>query len=161
MDKAKLTLQNLKVVFYNPEDEGFGTTITVDVTDKDVQKNIEAWVKENNIGKDTPGVPKFKTYKPEEGDEVVQYAFNLNEYTKYGSTEGLTKDDIGYGAVVDIIARAYEWNNKFGQGVSQSATAIVIRKGKSGGNDDDLAELLGDAGDSEATTEIKAEDIPF
>lgn len=158
MDKGKLTLKNAKVIFFNPVDEGFGTTITIDATDEEVRKNITAWVEENKIGKN-PGVPKFKTYKPDDGEETVQFSFNLNDKTKYGSTEGLTKDDIGWGAVVDITARAYEWDNKFGKGVSQSVSAVVIRKGASTGNDEDLAELLGEQGEEEKP--LTVDSVPF
>lgn len=160
-DKAKLTLKDVKVVFFNPVDEGFGTTVTIDATDQAVRDSITTWVKENNIGKDTPGVPKFKEYQPDEGDKVIQYAFHINDNTRYGSTCGLTKDDIGWGARITITARAYEWDNKFGKGVSQSASAIVVLKGASTGGDEDLAELLADEGDAEAAADNTADKVPF
>lgn len=160
---TKLKLKNVKVVFYNPEDEGFGTTITIDCTDKEIKKQIIDWVKENNIGKDNPGVANIKEYTPEGGDTTYQFAFKLNEYTKYAGINGLSEKDLGYGAVVDLIAQAYTYNNKFTSGkdrVGQSASAIVVRSGATTGGDADLAELLGDLGE-EPEEEIKASEIPF
>ena len=160
---TKLKLKNVKVVFYNPEDEGFGTSITIDCTDEGVKKRIVDWVKENNIGKDNPGVANIKEYTPEDGDTTYQFAFKLNEYTKYAGINGLSEKDLGYGAVVDLIAQAYTYNNKFTSGkdrVGQSASAIVVRSGATTGGDADLAELLGDLGE-EPEGEIKASDIPF
>lgn len=164
---TKLKLKNVRVIFFNPEDEGFGKSITIDCTDKDVRQQIEDWVKENNIGKDNPGVANIKEYKPEEGDTVYQFAFKLNDYTKYAGINGLSEKDLGYGAVIDLIAQAYVYNNKFTSGkdrVGQSASAIVVRSGASTGGDADLQELLGDLGDDMATEsegEVKAADIPF
>lgn len=163
-DNTKLKLQKVKVVFYNPEDEGFGTSITIDCTDEAVKKQIVDWVKANNIGKDNPGVANIKEYTPEDSDTTTyQFAFKINEYTKYAGINGLSKDDLGYGAVIDLIAQAYTYNNKFTKGedrVGQSASAIVVRSGATTGGDADLAELLGDIGE-EPEEEIKASSIPF
>ena len=68
---SKLKLQNVKVIFYNDVDEGYGTSITIDATKPEIKKQIEDWYKENNIGKDEPGVAKFKEYKerlPQKGE---------------------------------------------------------------------------------------------
>lgn len=163
-DITKLKLQKVKVVFYNPEDEGFGTSITIDCSDEEVKKQIVEWVKANNIGKDNPGVANIKEYTPEDSDTTTyQFAFKINEYTKYAGLNGLGKDDLGYGAVIDLIAQAYTYNNKFTKGedrVGQSASAIVVRSGATTGGDADLAELLGDIGE-EPEEEIKADGVPF
>lgn len=161
---TKLKLQKVKVVFYNPEDEGFGTSITIDCTDPAVKKQIEDWVKENNIGKDNPGVANIKEYTNENtGETTLQFAFKINEYTKYAGINGLSQSDIGYGAVVDLIAQAYTYNNKFTSGkdrVGQSASAIVVRSGATTGGDADLAELLGDLGE-EPEEETEVSGVPF
>lgn len=161
---TKLKLQKVKVVFYNPEDEGFGTSITIDCTDPAVKKQIEDWVKENNIGKDNPGVANIKEYTNENtGETTLQFAFKINEYTKYAGINGLSQTDIGYGAVVDLIAQAYTYNNKFTSGkdrVGQSASAIVVRSGATSGGDADLAELLGDLGE-EPEEETEVSGVPF
>lgn len=161
---TKLKLKNVKVVFFNPEDEGFGTSITIDCTAPEVKKQIEDWVKENNIGKDNPGVANIKEYTNENsGETTLQFAFKINEYTKYAGINGLSKDDLGYGAVVDLIAQAYTYNNKFTSGkdrVGQSASAIVVRSGATTGGDADLAELLGDLGE-EPENEVEVSSVPF
>ena len=161
---TKLKLKNVKVVFFNPEDEGFGTSITIDCTAPEVKKQIEDWVKENNIGKDNPGVANIKEYTNENsGETTLQFAFKINEYTKYAGINGLSKDDLGYGAVVDLIAQAYTYNNRFTAGkdrVGQSASAIVVRSGASTGGDADLQELLGDLGE-EPDEETEVSSVPF
>ena len=161
---TKLKLQKVKVVFYNPEDEGFGKSITIDCTDEAIKKQITDWVKENNIGKDTPGEAKIKEYTNEKtGETTYQYAFKINDYTKYAGINGLSEKDLGYGAVVDLIAGAYTYNNKFTSGkdrVGQSASAIVVRSGATTGADADLAELLGDLGE-EPEEEVKVDEVPF
>lgn len=163
MAEQKLKLKNVKVVFFNPTDEGFGTSITIDCTDSETKKQIEDWVKENNIGKENPGVANIKEYTPDGGSTTLQFAFKINEYTKYAGVNGLGKDDLGYGATIDLIAAAYTYNNKFTGGkdrVGQSATAIVVRSGATTGGDADLAELLGDLGE-EPETETEVNVVPF
>lgn len=161
---TKLKLQNVKVIFFNKEDQGFGTSITIDATNEAVKKQIADWVKDNNIGKDEPGVPKFKEYTNEKtGETTTQFAFKINDYTKYAGINGLTENDLGYGAMVDLIAQAFEYNNKFTGGktrVGQSVSAVVVRSGSTSGADADLAELLGEIGE-EPEEEVKAEAIPF
>ena len=160
---AKLKLKNVKVVFFNHVDEGFGTSITIDCTDPEVKKQIEDWVKVNNIGKDNPGVANIKEYAPEGKEPTLQYAFRINDYTKYAGLNGLSQDDLGYGAVVDLIAQAFVYNNKFTGGkdrVGQSVSAVVVRSAATSGGDADLQELLGDLWE-EPDEEVKVEDIPF
>lgn len=162
-DNTKLKLKDTRVIFYNPEDEGFGTSITIDCTDEAVKKQIVDWVKENNIGKDNPGVANIKEYTPEGGDTVYQFNLKINDYTRYAGINGLSQDNLGYGAVVDVIAQAYTYNNKFTKGedrVGFSATAVVIKEGAKSGGDADLAELLGDLGE-EADEESTADPVPF
>ena len=161
---TKLKLQKVKVIFYNDVDEGFGTSITIDATDENIKKQITDWVKENNIGKDNPGVANFKEYTNEKsGETTIQYSFRINEYTKYAGLNGLSEKDLGYGAVVDLIANAFVYNNRFTGGkdrVGQSASAIVIRSGATTGGDADLQELLGDLGE-EPEEEVQAGSVPF
>lgn len=163
MAEPKLKLTNVKVVFFNPEDEGFGTSITIDCTNAEIKQKIIDWVKDNNIGKDNPGVANIKEYTPEGGDTTYQYAFRINEHTKYAGLNGLGKDDIGYGAVVDLIANAFSYNNKFTGGkdrVGQSVSAIVVRSGATTGGEADLQELLGDMAE-EPEEETQVDGIQF
>lgn len=160
MQDTKIKLTNARVIFFNPEDEGFGCSVTIDCTAPEVEKQIVDWVKANNIGKQNPGVANIKEYTPEGGETTRQFQFKLNERTQYAGVNGLTKDDIGYGARIDLIANAFEYSNKFGKGTSQSVSAIVVRSGSNTGAAADLAELLGDAGD-QATEAIDDNSIPF
>lgn len=152
-NNEKIYLKGVKVIFANLEDEGFGRSITIDATDKDIKAGIEAWVKENKIGKTNPGVANFKTY-----EDTVQYSLRLNDSTKFVAHSGLSNKDLGYGATVSLAANAFEYDNKFGKGVSASLSAVVIEKGKSSGADADIAELLGDV-DEDAPIDLS--EIPF
>lgn len=140
----RIRLNGAKVVFANLDDTGFGRSITIDATGADVQKEITDWVKENNIGKgDKAGVPNFKEY---EGKK--QYAFKINDYTRYAGLNGLTINNLGFGARVSLIAQAFTYDNKFGKGTSASLTAVVVEKAADSASDGDLAELLEDAPDA-------------
>jgi hypothetical protein len=141
----KLKLRDCKVIFANLTDEGFGTSITIDATNEAVKEKISAWVKANNIGKDTPGVAKFKEYTPEESDVVtIQYAFRVNDFTKFMGVDGLAKEDLGYGAIIDLVANPFPYDNKFGKGISSSLSAVLIRSKGTTGADADMEDLLAD-----------------
>lgn len=136
----RIRLNNVEVVFANLDDTGYGKSITIAATDPEVVKQITEWVKENNIGKgDKAGVPNFKEY---EGKK--QYAFKINDYTRFAGLNGLTQNNLGYGARISLIAQAFEWSNKFGSGISSSLTAVLVEKAANSASDGDLAELLGD-----------------
>lgn len=140
---TRLILKDAKVIFANLTDEGFGTSITIDATDEKVRNQITEWVAINKIGKDNPGVAKFKEYTPEDSDEVTyQFSFKINDNTKYkGINETLTKENLGFGAVVDLAVNAFYFDNKFGKGVSQSVSAVLIKVGSVSSADADMAEL--------------------
>jgi hypothetical protein len=150
---TKLKLQNVKIVFANLKDEGFGTSLTIDVTDKELQDKISAWVKENKIGKEA-GVPNFKIYQPEDSEtETIQYSLKINDYTRFIGVNGLEKTDLGFGAVVDLVANPFVYNNKFGKGVSSSLSAVLVKEKGQTGADEDVAELMADYGESEKPEE--------
>lgn len=157
----ELTLKNVDVVFANLADEGFGRSITIDATSKEIEKAITDWVKANKIGKTTPGVPKFKEY---EGKQ--QYAFKINDFTRFAGLNGLSEKDLGFGSRVSLVARAFEYDNKFGKGVSASLSAVLVEGRASTSADDDLKKLIGDApnADSPVFTDedapLTADDIP-
>lgn len=160
----KLTLRDVEVVFANLQDEGFGKSITVNATDKATKDAITKWVVDNKIGKgDKAGKPNFKEY---EGKE--QYAFKINDFTRFAGLNGLSEKDLGFGARISLIANAFEYDNKFGKGVSGSLSAVVVEKRASTSADGDLAELLGDLPsdapvftDADAPNDIDINDIPF
>lgn len=137
----RIRLNNVEVVFANIDDTGFGRSITISATDKETRDEITEWVKTNNIGKGAKaGVPNFKEY---EGKQ--QYAFKINDYTRFAGLNGLTVNNLGFGARVSLIAQAFEYNNKFGKGTSASLSAVVVEKAANSASDGDLAELLEDA----------------
>ena len=122
-----LQLFDIKVIFADLEDRGFGRNIVIDATDEKVQKAIIEWVKENNIN---GGEAKFKDYTDKEGKTTKQYTFKLSQYTEFGGADNLNEKAIGFGAVVNLLASAYEYDNKFGKGVSASLRAVYVKEGQ-------------------------------
>lgn len=161
MDKTKLKLEHVSIVFANLVDDGFGRSLTIDATDKAVQDKITAWVKANNIGKNTPGVPNFKEY---EGKK--QYAFKISDFTQFAGLKGLTEANLGFGATVSLVAQAFDYDNKFGKGTSANLSAVLVEERAKTSADADMAELLGNApvDDAPAPTDddapIDIDDIP-
>jgi len=124
MDNKIIVLTHVNVIFSELVDKGFGRSITIDATDKEVQKSITEWVKANNIN---GGTPKFKEYTNEkDGKTTIQYNFKLSDYTQINGKDGLGEKELGYGAVVNLQARAYEYENKFGKGISSSLDGIFV-----------------------------------
>jgi len=147
-DKTKLTLKNVAVVFANLDDEGFGRSLTLDASDPKVRGAITQWVKDNNIGKkEKAGVPNFKEYEGK-----TQYAFKINDFTRFGGLNGLSERDLGFGAQVSIVAKAFDYDNKFGKGTSGALSAILVESRAKTGADEDLASLLNDAPANDAPT---------
>ncbi len=160
MEASKIILNNLKVIFFNLEDEGFGLSVTVDATDEAVQNKIKDWYETNSIGKDNDpekGKPKFKDYTNEKtGVTTKQFSFKYNEFTKFAGLNGLTKENIGFDAVIDVVANAFTFDNKFGKGIGQSLSAVVVKEGGKTGADSDMAYLM-----SSMSSDEKKEDVPF
>lgn len=124
MDNKIIVLTHVNVIFSELVDKGFGRSITIDATDKEVQKSITEWVKANNIN---GGTPKFKEYTNEkDGKTTIQYNLKLSDYTQIDGKDGLGEKELGYGAVVNLQARAYEYENKFGKGISSSLDGIFV-----------------------------------
>jgi hypothetical protein len=139
----KVTLRDAEVVFANLQDEGFGKSITINATDKDVKDAITKWVQDNKIGKgEKAGKPNFKEYEGK-----IQYSFKINDFTRFAGLNGLSEKDLGFGARVSLTANAFEYDNKFGKGVSGSLSAVVVEKRAQTSADGDLAELLGGSAD--------------
>lgn len=124
--EKELVLKNVKVIFADLEDRGFGRNIVVDATDTDTREAIVAWVKANNIN---GGEAKFKDYTTKDGEETKQYTFKLSNYTEFDGDNNLNEKSLGYGAIVNLSASAYDYNNKFGTGTSASLRAVYIKQG--------------------------------
>lgn len=158
---TKLKLSNVKVIFANFEDEGFGTNITIDATRPEVREAITKWVKENNIGKgDKAGIPNFKEYKADDADPITQFSFKHNQYTKFAAINGtFKKEDLGYGAEISLIANAFLVDNKFMKGTSSSLQAVLLTKPTESVSEDALKELMSDMGIEEVAREDEGLDF--
>lgn len=128
----EILLSHVNVIFADIEDKGFGRSITIDAGE--VKPQIEAWVKENNIN---GGVAKFKEYTDKDGKITTQYTFKISDYTQI---EGKESTEIGYGAVVNLIAGAYDYDNKFGKGTSASLKAVYVIEPRINSNMDRIKE---------------------
>ena len=129
MENNNRTLQlfDIKVIFADLEDRGFGRNIVIDATDEKIQKALIEWVKENKIN---GGEAKFKDYTNKDGETTKQYTFKLSKFTEFGGKDNLDEKAIGFGAIVNILASAYEYENKYGKGTSASLRAVYVKEGQ-------------------------------
>ena len=123
---AELIIKNAKIVFADLEDKGYGRNIVIDATDEKLQKQIETFYAENNIG---DGAPKFKDYTNKDGKTTKQFTLKLSEYTDSEGKDGLGAGDLRYGAIVNILVHTYEWDNKFGKGTSARVQSLFVVEG--------------------------------
>lgn len=123
MENTELVLTHVNVIFAELKDKGFGRSITIDATDPKVKQAITDWVVANNIN---GGTPKFKDYTGKDGKTVTQYQLRLSEFTEVDGKNGEDELDLGYGAVVNLKARPFTYDNKFGKGISASLRAVFI-----------------------------------
>lgn len=130
-----LTLKHVNVIFAELVDKGYGKSITIDVTDHVLQDTINAWADENGI------TPKFKDYTDKKtGKVTTQYQLKFSKYTQVAGKNGETEQQLGYGAVVNLRARAFEYDNKFGKGISASLAGVYIIEPAKNNTMADLAE---------------------
>lgn len=142
----KLIIKDAKVLFVEIKDADFGSSITIDVNDENMRKDIEQYFNAEGL------TPKFKEYTNKEtGETTKQFSIKLATFVKVQDEAGneynldeLEKHQrdakLAYGSKVNIAIRSYDYNNKFGQGKSASAVAIKITKGAE--FKDDMADLL-------------------
>lgn len=164
-DPKKLKLTGAKVIFHtSPEDEKaaeFGTSVTIELT-PEMKAEVEKFAKENDLGKNgdpNKGKANIKQYTNEEtGVTTDQFTVKYNDKTQIAGVNGLSQKDLGYGAVINLIANAYEYK-KFGGGVAMSASAIVVTKGSASSTEADLDELMSDLGDE--IVEDDTTSVPF
>jgi hypothetical protein len=148
----KIKVVNAEVIFANLTDEGFGTSLTIKLT-PELEKQITEFWKTNNIGneKTVIGEPNIKEY-----EGTRQLSLKINEHTKFAGLNGLTTDNLGFGARVNFFLNAFEYSNKFTKGktyTGASISAVVILEGKRTGADADLSDLLNDLRDEDTTVE--------
>lgn len=171
--QPKLKLKNVEVVFANLEDEGFGRSLTIKVTDEN-ETAINDFFKVNQIGNEKSKVIGEPNYKEYEGTKQLGIRFNDN--TKFAGLNGLDQLDLGFGARIDCVVNAFEYNNKFTRGatfVGASLSAVVVLSGRKTGADADLNDLLNEAQEREfvqgdefvqkevAQAESAKNDLPF
>lgn len=122
----ELIIKNVKIVFADLEDKGFGRNIVIDASDKELQDLITDFYKAEKVG---DGKPKFKKYTDKDGKETIQFTIKLSDYTEIEGKGDLGAKDLRWGATVNVLVRTYEWDNKFGKGVSAFANSIYIVEG--------------------------------
>jgi hypothetical protein len=163
----KLKIKNSEIFFASLEEkDGFKPSFTIKVT-PEIDKQISEFWAVNKIGKTHPGVPNFKEYTNGEGVTTRQFNIALGNQVKFAGLNGLTENDLGFGAKVNIFINAFTYNNKFSGGkekVSANISVCVVLSGRKTGADADLAELLGDANLSTSESEATPKgdnDLPF
>lgn len=131
----KLVLKGVKVLFVEINDKDFGSSITIDVTDETVRSAIETYFAGESLS------PKFKDYTNKKTGEVTkQFSIKLASFIKIQDESGneyeldaienkLSQIKLGYGAIVNLAIRPYDYDNKFGKGRSASVSALKITKG--------------------------------
>lgn len=121
MTDNSIELKHVKVVFAELEDTGFGKSVTIDATKPEVKEAIEDWASAQGLKN------PIKPYTNKEGQTTFQAQFKLSNYTQFGG-EG----EVKRGALINMVVRPYEYDNKFGKGKSSSILAIyVVEAGKS------------------------------
>jgi len=124
MDNKIIVLSHVNVIFSELVDKGYGRNITIDATEPSIKKAIEDWCATNKVN---GGKPKFKEYTNEkDGKTTIQYTFKLSDYTQISGKDGLGEKELGYGSIVNLQARAFEYENKFGKGISASLDGVFV-----------------------------------
>lgn len=133
MESNNLILKNVKLLFIELNDKDFGSSITIDVTDEKIRKEIEQFYTSEGL------TPKFKDYtNAKSGESTKQYSVKLASFAEFRdeddksfNIDNVNPADIklGFGAEINVVIRPYKYDNKFGAGKSASATAIRVVKG--------------------------------
>lgn len=125
MDK-EIILNHVSVVFAETTDQGFGKSLTIDCTEPDLEASIRKWAEANKYDN-----LKIKDYTDKEGKTTKQATFKFSKFINIAGKDGATEKDLSRGAVVNMIVKAYEYNN-ISSGISASISNIfIVEKGKS------------------------------
>lgn len=117
----EITIKHAEVLFVELEDKGYGRNVTIDVTAEDIRKEIEAWAKENDIKL------RIKDYTTKDGNIVKQLQLKFSKFLKVQGKESTwNESSLGWGAKINLIANAYDYDNKFGKGRTMSVSNIFI-----------------------------------
>ena len=121
MKEKEIVLRHVKILFAEIVDKGYGKSITIDATEPTVKSEIEEWANANGIN------AKFKEYTNKDGVTTLQYQFKFSKFIKIaGKDASWNETNLGYGAVVNLFAESYEYDNKFGKGKTASVSNIYI-----------------------------------
>ena len=120
-NSKELVLKHVNIIFAELKDKGYGRSITIDVTDQSMLDTISTWADANGITLNIKDYTDKKT-----GKVTKQYQLKITEYTQIDGKNGESESSLGYGAVVNIVARAFDYDNKFGKGTSASLSGIFI-----------------------------------
>lgn len=130
-----LILKNIKLLFVEINDKDFGSSITVDVTEPELQNQITTFYANAGLN------PKFKDYtNGKTGETTKQFSVKIasfatiqtesGEILSLDEVEGKTSQyNLAFGATVNIAIKPFEYDNKFGKGKSASVSAIRIVNG--------------------------------
>lgn len=146
LQNPKLILKDVPVIFSHFNDPKFGNQLTLDVTNIELQNQITTWYAQNKIGK---GEPIYRPYvNQEDNTQTTEFSIKLSPYCTIvdESDNEINMADasattLPRGTVINLMARAYEYNNNFGKGISSSISAIVIKTKPTNQKSQDLAEL--------------------
>lgn len=134
-DKSVLYLDHEYLLYYNGPKSKYGESVAIDVfgpPDDPLGSyhRIAEWYKENNIGK---GYPQTRERTLKNSNEVVEPCyFKVSPWTKItdmNDTE-LTKDELRPGVKIGLVAKAYPYDNMYGQGTTYSLEQIIIYEPK-------------------------------
>ena len=131
----ELIIKHANILFTELEDKGFGRNITIDVTDENINKQIQDWAKEQGI------TIKTRDYTTKDGKVVKQCQLKLSKFISIAGKDGsYNENSLGYGALVNLILISYEYDNKFGKGKTACVSTIYVIEPKKNSKMDSISE---------------------
>lgn len=131
----EITIKHANVLFVELEDKGYGRNVTIDVTDDAIRTDIENWANENGLKL------RIKDYTQKDGNVVKQLQLKFSKFMKVSGKESAwTEQNLGFGAVINLIANVYDYDNKFGKGTTASISNIFIIEPATNSKMDSIAE---------------------
>lgn len=117
----EIAIKHAEVLFVELEDKGYGRNVTIDVTNDAIRNEIETWAEENGIKL------RIKDYTTKDGNIVKQLQLKFSKFLKVQGKESTwNESSLGWGAKINLIANAYDYDNKFGKGRTVSVSNIFI-----------------------------------
>ena len=170
MEKDKLILKNVQLLFVNEKSDSYNRSITVEVTNEE-ERLITEWVKNNNIGTgDNAGVAQIMQHEFSDGGVRKYFYFKPDSNTSYTDSTGskkLTFENLTKGSTISLIARAtpYNYKDEYGmkhRGMTHRLTGVVVGIAAPNTAFEDTKELLDELNsDTKKEEDIDLSDIPF